>query len=324
MSKPVQVEVVLSHVEHLPVVDVWMIVDILRATTVMVSWFEAGGTELYPAVSLESARSLAEALKAEGHNPLLMGEQNAIAPQGFDLGNSPLDITPELIQKRPCAVMATTNGTKAMLKAASTGTPVLVACARNAFSALDKALSIGRRIGIFCSGRKGRPAWDDTLCAGLLIARLTEHFPEVRLADSARLAHLAWLASKDFATSLKTADHAIFLSKIGYGSDIDFAAEIDVAQLVPELFEFPNGDGMRVVLRAEGKNPKPLILDERPLPAAPGVSGAALEVLPRATKEAGEWSSEPISPQEDRSGVGHIFFPGESFKKQHKGKSKKA
>jgi len=150
MSKPVKVEVVLSNSEHLPIVDVWLVIDVLRASTVIVSWFAAGGDELYPTNSVEAARLLAERLKKEGRKPVLMGEQNAIAPQGFDLGNSPLEITAELIQKNKCAVMATTNGTVAMLKAASTGVPVLVACARNAFAAIDAALTRGRRIGIFC------------------------------------------------------------------------------------------------------------------------------------------------------------------------------
>ncbi|MCL2010991.1 MAG: 2-phosphosulfolactate phosphatase, partial [Synergistaceae bacterium] len=269
MSKPVQVEVVLSNSERLPVVDVWLVVDVLRASTVIVSWFAAGGDELYPTGSVESARLLAERLKREGKKPILMGEQNAIAPQGFDLGNSPLEITPELVQKNPCAVMVTTNGTVAMLKAASTGVPVLAACARNAPAALDAALSRGRRVGILCSGRKGRPAWDDTLCAGLLVACLMEHFPDIRLADSARLARMAWMGSKDFKSSLMSADHAVFLDKIGYGDDVAFAGEIDVTRAVPELREISEGDGMRVVLKlaaqVESRFPS-----NRRLPAPPG------------------------------------------------------
>ena len=198
MSKSVQVEVVLSNSERLPIVDVWLVVDVLRASTVIVNWFAAGGAELYPTDSVEAARLLAERLKQEGKKPILMGEENAIPPQGFDLGNSPLEITAELVQKTACAVMATTNGTVAMLKAASTGAPVFIACARNAQAVLSAALYRGRRVGLLCSGRKGRPAWDDTLCAGLLVSYLADYFSDIHLADSARLAHLTWMSSKDF------------------------------------------------------------------------------------------------------------------------------
>jgi 2-phosphosulfolactate phosphatase len=248
MSKSV-LEVILSPNEHLPVVDVWLVIDILRASTMIVSWFVAGGGDLYPTVSIEDAENLALSLKKEGHRPLLMGEQNAVPPQGFDLGNSPLSVTPKLTQQFSCAVMATTNGTKALLKAASTGAPVVVACARNAFAALDTALSKGRRVGIFCSGRKGRSSWDDILCAGLLVAYLLEYFPDTRLNDGARLARLALKESKDFKSSLRTADHAIFLENIGYGEDVAFAAEIDVTRVVPELFELSEGKEKRAVLR---------------------------------------------------------------------------
>ncbi len=313
MSKPVQVEVVLSHSEHLPAVDVWLVVDILRASTVMVRWFELGGSELYPAESIESALCLSERLGREGRAPLLMGERNAIPPQGFHLGNSPLDITKDLTEKHPCAIIATTNGTKAMLKAADTGTPVLVACARNAFAALDLALSMGGRIGIFCSGRRGRPAWDDTLCAGLLISYLMEHLPNTHLADSARLAYLTWRESRDFCASLKTADHAIFLDKIGYGGDIDFAGEIDTARTVPMLHELPDGDGMLAVLREGLLNKDPLVLDYRP------VSEAQIGALPEPELP----RIEIAIPGETGTDIGHIFFAGEGYKKQQKSKSKK-
>ena len=319
MSKPVQVEVILSLSEYLPVVDVWLVVDILRASTMIVSWFAAGGGDLYPTVSVEDARRLASSLKEEGETPLLMGEQNAIAPQGFDLGNSPLSLTPELIQRFPCAVMATSNGTKALLKGASTGTPVLVACARNAFAALDTALSKGRHIGIFCSGRKGRPSWDDTLCAGLLVAYLMEHFPDTRLADGARLAHLAWRGSRDFKASLKTADHAIFLEKIGYGGDVSFAAEIDAVRVVPELFEIPDGKEMRAVLRLGAPAETPSVLDDRPLPVPAGLEEETA-VLIGPQKDP---SPIPVVWREEPS-TGEFFLGGENYRKQRRNKARRS
>ncbi|MDR1979641.1 MAG: 2-phosphosulfolactate phosphatase [Synergistaceae bacterium] len=331
MSKPVQVEVILSLSEYLPVVDVWLIVDILRASTMMVSWFAAGGGDLYPTASVEDARRLAASLKEEGKEPLLMGEQNAIAPQGFDLGNSPLSITPELVQNASCAVMATTNGTKAMLKAASTGTPVLVACARNAFAVLDAALSKGYRIGIFCSGRKGRPSWDDTLCAGLLVAYLTEHFPDTRLADGARLAHLAWRGSKDFKSSLKTADHAIFLEKVGYGGDVAFAAEIDAVRVVPELHELlaekengkENEKEMRAVLRLAPSTEKSFVLDDRPLPSPSGLDTGTTSFGVFADPERDRTQSPVSAVWREELGVGEVFFAGETYRKQRKNRARR-
>jgi len=268
---------------------------------------------------LASARIPAERLRQEGKNPILMGEQNAIAPLGFDLGNSPLEITKELVQKNPCAVMATTNGTAAILKAASTGVPVLAACARNALAALSTALSKGRRIGILCSGRKSRPAWDDTLCAGLLIACLTERFPGIHLADSGRLALLAWKDSKDFKSSLRTANHAIFLEKIGYGDDVAFAGEINVTRVVPELYELPEGDGMRAVLRAAILDEQALLPDRLALQASHGIEphvGLQYPVVSLAARQDGE-----VLHNLPDTGAGNVFFAGVNYKKLRKNKT---
>jgi len=258
MPKTTQVEVVLSNNEPLPGADVWLVIDVLRATTVIVCWFEAGGGEIYPADAIEPARLLAERLKQEGKPIILMGERDGVAPLGFDMGNSPLEITglaeklnqENLNQEKTSAVMATTNGTVAMLKAASTGAPVLIACARNADAAVAEAIIRGPRVGILCSGRQGRPAWDDTLCAGLLVSNLVDRFPDISLTDGARLALLVWRGGEDFKQSLKSAEHAVFLEKIGYGDDVSFAGEINVTRVVPELYGIPDEDGVRAVLKS--------------------------------------------------------------------------
>jgi len=310
MAKPVEADVVLSCNEHLPTVDVWLVIDVLRATTVIVRWFELGGRELYPTDTPDAARQLAHDLEQEGRKPLLMGEENTIAPQGFDLGNSPLDLTRELAAARVCAVMATTNGTKALLRAAETGVPVFAACIRNASSALGCALSRGARIGLLCSGRKGRPAWDDTLCAGLLLSLLQRQHPGLRLADSARLALLTWQSSRDLRASLSGADHAVFLDRVGYGADTAFACVPDATEAVPELHELPNGDGMRAVLRRVPPDAMgPHLRTTLPLPEPATVEA------PRAERAQAAPNRFASLLQYAKSDADHLFLGGNRHKK---------
>lgn len=310
MAKPVEADVVLSCNEHLPTVDVWLVIDVLRATTVIVRWFELGGRELYPADTPDAARRLAHDLEQEGRKPLLMGEENTIAPQGFDLGNSPLDLTRELAAARVCAVMATTNGTKALLRAAETGVPVFAACIRNASSALGCALSRGARIGLLCSGRKGRPAWDDTLCAGLLLSLLQRQHPGLRLADSARLALLTWQSSRDLRASLSGADHAVFLDRVGYGADIAFACIPNATEAVPELHELPDGDGMRAVLRRVPPDAMgPHLRTALPLPEPATVEA------PRAERAQAAPNRFASLLQYAKSDADHLFLGGNRHKK---------
>ena len=219
-----------------PVADVWLVIDILRATTVITRWFELGGTELYPVKSPDEARRLVLDLRERGSSPLLMGEVNGIPPEGFDLGNSPVELNYDLIQRHYCGVMSTTNRTVALNEAYLTGSPVIAVSFRNLSSCLDHALKIGDRIGILCSGRKKRPSWEDTLCGGALLENLTSR-GKVAMSDSAKIALTVWQneKSKTLISSVEKSEHADYLKHIGYGRDIIFACEIDAATVVPIL-----------------------------------------------------------------------------------------
>ena len=237
MTERLEADVVFSCGEdnYLPDADVWLVIDVLRATTVMTRWFELGGTELYPVKTPDDARALVQELRARGSSPLLMGEVNGLPPEGFDLGNSPVELNYELIQEHYCGVMSTTNGTVALCQAASSGSPVLAVSLRNYSACLDYALTLGRRIGLLCSGRKRRPSWEDTLCAGALLAELGTR-GEVSMTDSAKMAFTLW---KDRGANLvdcvMKSTHAQYLEQIGFGEDIKFCCECDASTVVPML-----------------------------------------------------------------------------------------
>ena len=227
----------------LPAVDVWLVVDVLRATTVITRWFELNGKNLFPVKNTDEAKNLTQIFKESDLTPLLMGEVNGIPPEGFELGNSPLDLNSENVKLHSCAVMSTTNGTVALNEAASTGSPVLAVSFRNSSAVLDYALTFGKKIGILCSGRRKNPSWDDTFCAGAIIKRLrTLTNEKILMSDSAKISLLIWETGQhDIKTCIRRSEHAEYLEKIGYGNDIDFACQYDVSTVVPMLFNDENG-----------------------------------------------------------------------------------
>ena len=99
MAGNYEADLVFSRTEGgiLPSADVWIVIDVLRATTVIARWFELGGTELYPVKTPDIARELVKELRGRGSSPLLMGEVNGIPPEGFDFGNSPRELNYEII-----------------------------------------------------------------------------------------------------------------------------------------------------------------------------------------------------------------------------------
>ena len=255
---------------YLPEADVWVVIDVLRATTVITRWFELGGTELYPVKTPDEARMLVKVLKARGSSPLLMGEVNGLPPEGFDLGNSPVELNYALIQSHYCGVMSTTNGTAALCQAASSGVPVLAASLRNYSACLDYALKIGERVGLLCSGRKCRPSWEDTLCAGAILEEFAER-GEIYMSDSAKIALDIWRnRESDFLECIMKSNHAQYLSQIGFDEDIIFCCNLDASTVVPMLVRENANNILRSVSGSARPYPKASVIKpERITPPEP-------------------------------------------------------
>src|SRR5215468_10799584 len=79
-----------------------LVVDVLRATSMVIAACAAGCIRVIPAASEVLAR---ERACAEG--ALLAGERGGEPIPGFDLGNSPLDCTPARVRGR--SVVLTTS-----------------------------------------------------------------------------------------------------------------------------------------------------------------------------------------------------------------------
>ena len=91
-----------------------IVVDALRATSVMVTAVEHGVRFIIPVSEVEEAVDMARQLGNQ--RVLLCGERQAKPIPEFHLSNSPLEYTPEMVADR-VMVMTTTNGTRAILRA---------------------------------------------------------------------------------------------------------------------------------------------------------------------------------------------------------------
>ncbi len=117
-----------------PTQTVFVVVDVIRATTTLCVLFERGCARAYIADSIATAREQWHALKSELESPtigpLLCGEAGGVAPPGFDFGNSPAEYAAADLAGRE-VVFATTNGTRA-LHACHDGAQILIGSLRNA------------------------------------------------------------------------------------------------------------------------------------------------------------------------------------------------
>ena len=140
-----------------------IVIDVLRATSVICQAF-AGGYESITCVGeVEDARALA------GPGVALAGERHNVRIEGFDYGNSPREFAEPHATKK--LVLTTTNGTRALLAAAERCETVLVASLLNLRAVADAARDIAD-VAIFCAGVEGAFAIDDAYVAGRLAAAL--------------------------------------------------------------------------------------------------------------------------------------------------------
>ncbi|HPP13784.1 2-phosphosulfolactate phosphatase [Acetomicrobium flavidum] len=229
----VKLIVMLSPSGELEHVDAWIVVDVLRATTMMTAFFERGGKMILPVKEVEEAYSLKRML---GKNWLLMGERNSVPPPCFDCGNSPFELSRYCLETYDGAIMTTTNGTKALIYASSYSNNVFIGCARNATAALKAALRCGNNIGILCAGRHNRAMVDDTACAGLMVNTMKEMTERVDLNDGGKIAWAIWKHYHcDLLEAFKDAEHARRLEELGLWNDVVYASCQNKSEVVPRL-----------------------------------------------------------------------------------------
>ena len=214
------------------------VIDILRATTAMCAALARGAKAVIPVASSEEAVRLAQTIGST--DVLLAGERNCVRIPGFQLGNSPLEMTEDAVRGRTI-IMTTTNGTKAMLATQGAGS-VYTAAAVNltlAGDAAREALERQRDILIVCAGRDGAFALDDAYAAGrLAVAALGGRKPRRGLNDAA-LAALdlvrrygdAWFRPLAYSRGGRE------LIRLGFRADVEDASRVDAYPILPRLHD---------------------------------------------------------------------------------------
>ncbi len=203
-----------------------VVVDILRATSCMVTAFAHGVQSITPFADLEACR----AMKSKGY--ITSGERNGEKVPGFDRGNSPFEYMGDSIHGKKIA-FTTTNGTQAIEKAK--GARKIVIGSFLNLSSIVKYLLFGENsILIVCAGWKGKVNLEDTLFAGAVVEKLKNHIlPDCDAPLAAQ--HLYNLAKDDMVTFLNSSSHVKRLNRLNIHKDIEYCLTVDQYQIVPRL-----------------------------------------------------------------------------------------
>ena len=209
-----------------------VVIDVLRATSSIVTALSAGAKAVVPAATSEEAVRLTANLAKDGI--VLAGERRMVKIEGFGLGNSPREMTKEAVGGKT-VYLATTNGTPALV-AAQGGDPVLVAAALNFSAVAERVRALWADRGdlvIICAGREKQFAIEDAYTAGRVIKAVKKGLRKLVLNDAGRAA----LALTDELTSwteaLEGSEAAHQLGDVDLEEDVAFAARPDRFGVVP-------------------------------------------------------------------------------------------
>ena len=141
-----------------------VVVDLLRATSVISTAFHYGIDSIIPVMSLDEALSY-----KNKPNHIIAAERNTLLIDGFDFGNSPFHYIDKNLKGKTLA-LTTTNGTKAIHMAKTN--KLITASFVNIDAVVDFLVKDSKDVIILCSGWKGLYNLEDTVFAGALSKKL--------------------------------------------------------------------------------------------------------------------------------------------------------
>ncbi len=215
-----------------------IVVDLLRASTTICQALAVGAICVVPSVEVDATFALAE--KFDRSAILLGGERGGQRIEGFDLGNSPADYTPDQLFGRTL-LFTTTNGTRALAHA-HLATRTLIGAAVNR-RAIVRAARHANRVDILCAGTGGKVTREDILAAGAIVSELdattTNEFSDAARGEWSELLNTARATNRtpsaQFAIELRDTLGGKNLLALGYDDDLEFCAQLDLLEGVPEL-----------------------------------------------------------------------------------------
>ncbi len=223
----------LTPSDRLP--DVAVVIDVLRATTTIAAALNAGAEAVQIFSDIDELMRQSELWLPEKR--IRAGERGGQTVSGFDLGNSPLDCTPEIVQDKRL-FLTTTNGTRALQRVAKA--PVVITAAQiNRMAAvnfiLDKQPETVWMVG---SGWQGDYSVEDTACAGAIASALVQgtDLPHIELFGNDEVIGAIALYNQwrdNLLNVYRQCSHGQRLLKLDGYEDLKYCAQTDYLDVLP-------------------------------------------------------------------------------------------
>lgn len=203
-----------------------VVVDILRATTILTTMINNGAEKVIPVKNLD------DALEYKKKGFLVVAERNGQKVDFADFDNSPFSFTGEKINKQTL-VYSTLNGTNT-INIAKNSNQLIIASFLNYSSVVDYLLNQENDILIICSGWKNNYCIEDSLFAGALADKLLESGKYHTTCDSTIASVDLWnIAKDDLLNYIKKMYQYKRLKDFGFDEIIKYCFQIDTTNTIP-------------------------------------------------------------------------------------------
>ncbi len=203
-----------------------VVIDIFRASSAICTALAYGVAEIIPIDTLEEAHEL----KEKGF--IVAAERKGEVVNGFDFGNSPFSFMQDRIKGKSVA-LSTSNCTHAIHRALP-AKQLIIGSFLNLSAVASHLINHADQIVLLCAGWNNNVNLEDTVFAGALVDRLSDHFHIS--CDAAMVAQgIYQLAKKDLKGFLKQSSHSHRLEHLHLQKDIDFCLQIDETMVIPIL-----------------------------------------------------------------------------------------
>ncbi len=209
-----------------------VVIDVLRACSTMIAALQNGAKSIIPVADMDAASRISQNMDAGQF--LLCGEKEGSKIESYQLGNSPLEYTREVVEGK-AIILNTTNGTKAVKKASSSK-ELIIGSFTNLTQVKEKLQTAEKAIALVCAGWHGRLALEDMLYAGNIIYELYGGQMPNPSTDSMKVAfELYKKYNDDIEGAVRQSDHAHRLKDLVATDDLSYCCQRDITDVLPML-----------------------------------------------------------------------------------------
>lgn len=206
--------------------DICVVIDVLRATSAIVTGIHHGVKEIIPVSTVEKAREYHQ------NGYIVAAERGGEIVDGFPFGNSPYAfMAPEL--KGKSVVLTTTNGTKA-IEVASEMPTVVIGALNNLDILCNWLLEERKNVLLLGSGWKDKFNLEDTICAGAIADQLIESRLFKADEDSTIAAKFIYRSARENMFSfLRASSHRRRLRRLNLNEDVKYCLTPNNVHSIP-------------------------------------------------------------------------------------------